>query len=215
MRWVGLFWCFVVFLCLVSDSECFVWDSVMWSALTRETSPSAESRVREFDVSERVNPANVHILSLGLSKNKRLHISKCMCPRSSWKSCLFGSICVCVCTMLYYERSWASAWVWSKWADRQMNMPQCDQKRGRRCQKQEEDRAGRAWMEEKVGRAGAPDLTTLTHSGLSVLASCALWSTNRGHTYTHIYLSTHAGDEDILGLGECLWVWMQQPIHAC
>lgn len=53
-----------------------------------------------------------------------------------------------------------------------------------------------------MGRAGAPDLTTLTHSGLSLPASCALWSTQRGHTRTHIYLSTHAGDEDILGLCE-------------
>lgn len=58
---------------------------------------------------------------------------------------------------------------------------------------------------EKAERHGAPDLTTLTHSGLSLLASCALWSTRRGHTRTHIYLSTHAGDEDILGLHACVF----------
>lgn len=57
---------------------------------------------------------------------------------------------------------------------------------------------------EKVERDGAPDLTTLTHSGLSLPASCALWSIRRGHTRTHIYLSTHAGDEDILGLSACV-----------
>lgn len=54
---------------------------------------------------------------------------------------------------------------------------------------------------------GAPDLTTLTHSGLSLLASCALWSPRRGHTHTYIYLSTHAGDEDILGLYTCVCVF--------
>lgn len=63
-------------------------------------------------------------------------------------------------------------------------------------------------MVEKVERDGAPDLTTLTHSGLSLLASCALWLTQRGHTRTHIYLSTHAGDEDILGLRECMCVYV-------
>lgn len=51
---------------------------------------------------------------------------------------------------------------------------------------------------------GAPDLTALTHSGLSLLASCALWFIRRGHTRTHIYLSMHAGDERILGLYVCL-----------
>lgn len=66
---------------------------------------------------------------------------------------------------------------------------------------QEEEKAERTWM---VERDGAPDLTTLTHSGLSLLASCALWSIPRGHTRTHIYLSTHAGDEDILGLYACV-----------
>lgn len=50
---------------------------------------------------------------------------------------------------------------------------------------------------------GAPDLTTLTHSRLSLLASCALWFIQRGHTHTHIYLSMHAGDERILGLYVC------------
>lgn len=69
---------------------------------------------------------------------------------------------------------------------------------------QEEEKAERTWTVEKVERDGAPDLTTLTHSGLSLLASCALWSTLRGHTRTHIYLSTHAGDEDILGLYACV-----------
>lgn len=65
-------------------------------------------------------------------------------------------------------------------------------------------KAERTWTVEKVERDGAPDLTTLTHSGLSLLASCALWSIRRGHTRTHIYLSTHAGDEDILGLFACV-----------
>lgn len=55
---------------------------------------------------------------------------------------------------------------------------------------------------------GAPDLTTQTHSGLSLLASCALWSIPRGHTHTYIYLSTHAGDENILGLYPCLSVFL-------
>lgn len=71
---------------------------------------------------------------------------------------------------------------------------------------QEEEKAERTWTVEKVERDGAPDLTTLTHSGLSLLASCALWLTPRGHTRTHIYLSTHAGDEDILGLYACVCV---------
>lgn len=74
---------------------------------------------------------------------------------------------------------------------------------------------------EKVERDGAPDLTTLTHSGLSLLASCALWSTRRGHTRTHIYLSTHAGDEDILGLYErvcayvCVCVCLDVTAYPC
>lgn len=72
---------------------------------------------------------------------------------------------------------------------------------------QEEEKAERSWMVEKVESDGAPDLTTLTHSGLSLLASCALWSIRRGHTRTHIYLTTHAGDENILGLCVCLSVF--------
>lgn len=52
---------------------------------------------------------------------------------------------------------------------------------------------------ESGGRDGAPDLTTLTHSGPSLLASCALRLIPRGHAHTYIYLSTHAGDENILG----------------
>lgn len=102
--------------------------------------------------------------------------------------------------------------VWTKQADRQMNMPKNVTKReeGKVENKegQEEEKTERAWMVEKVERDGAPDLTTLTHLGLSLLASCALWSTERGHTRTHIYLSTHAGDEDILGLCECVCMCM-------
>ena len=63
---------------------------------------------------------------------------------------------------------------------------------------------------ERKGREGerdrAPDLTTLTHSGLSLLASCALWLGLRGHTHTHIYLSMHVADEDILGRCVCVRV---------
>lgn len=40
---------------------------------------------------------------------------------------------------------------------------------------------------------GAPDLTTPTHSGPSLLASCALRLILRGHAHTYIYLTTHAG----------------------
>lgn len=80
---------------------------------------------------------------------------------------------------------------------------------------QEEEKAERAWMVEKVERDGAPDLTTLTHSGLSLLASCALWSIRRGHTRTHIYLSTHAGDENILGLYVCLSVCLNVTAYPC
>lgn len=40
---------------------------------------------------------------------------------------------------------------------------------------------------------GAPDLTTPTHSGPSLLASCALRWILRGHAHTYIYLTTHAG----------------------
>lgn len=69
----------------------------------------------------------------------------------------------------------------------------------------EDERKREVELVEKVERDGAPDLTTLTHSGLSLLASCALWSIRRGHTRTHIYLSTHAGDEDILGLRACVF----------
>lgn len=40
---------------------------------------------------------------------------------------------------------------------------------------------------------GAPDLTTPTHSGPSLLASCALRLILRGHAHTYIYLTTHVG----------------------
>lgn len=117
-------------------------------------------------------------------------------------------MCLYICT----GRKLGMARVWTKQADRQMNMPKNVTKReeGKVENKegQEEEKTERARMVEKVERDGAPDLTTLTHLGLSLLASCALWSTERGHTRTHIYLSTHAGDEDILGLCECVCMCM-------
>lgn len=66
-------------------------------------------------------------------------------------------------------------------------------------------------MVERVEKDRAPDLTTLTHSGLSLLASCALRSSQRGHTRTHVYLSTHVGDEDILGLCACVCLSVCAP----
>lgn len=138
-----------------------------------------------------------------------LYISKCVCLCSSRKvfsflSLNFPSACVCI---------FALGETWERPVSgqtRQTDGWTCQNvtKRGEGDVKnkggQEEEKAERTWMVEKVERDGAPDLTTLTHSGLSLLASCALWSICRGHTRTHIYLSTHAGDEDILGLYACV-----------
>lgn len=153
-----------------------------------------------------------------VKKHKCLLISKCMCLPSSRKRVLlssslslplkFTSPCVCVFAL---EETWEGPVSGQNRADRQMNMPKCDQERGKQCQKQgggqEEEKTQRTWTMEKVEWDGAPDLTTLTHSGLSVLASCALWSTRREQTHTYIYLCTHAGDEDILGLSACVCVF--------
>lgn len=113
--------------------------------------------------------------------------------------------CICLYGCIGRKRGMAS--VWTNQADRRYNMPKCDQERRRRCWKQGRTRgrkAERTWTVEKMEIDGAPDLTALTHSGLSLLASCALWFIRRGHTRTHIYLSMHAGDERILGLYVCL-----------
>lgn len=61
-----------------------------------------------------------------------------------------------------------------------------------------ENKTGRGWKVEKVEKEpetgdGAPDLTTPTHSGPSLLASCALRLILRGPAHTYIYLTTHAG----------------------
>ncbi len=141
-----------------------------------------------------------------------------MCPCSSEKSpstpihsfFFLPSFHLHVFVYICIGRNQGRASVWTNPADRRMNMPKCDRERGRRCWKTREDKRKtqkRSWTVEKVERDGAPDLTTLTHSGLSLFASCALWSVPREHTRTHIYLSTHAGDEDILGLCACVCVF--------
>lgn len=53
-------------------------------------------------------------------------------------------------------------------------------------------------MVEKIEGDEAPDLTALTHLGLSLLANCWLWSTLRGRASTYIYLWTHTSVENIL-----------------
>lgn len=163
---------------------------------------------------------NVYVVILRPVRNT--HVSAFLytwafCPFSLFLSYEFPSACVCVFALGETWEGPASG--------------QAGQTDGRTCQNvtereessvenkggREGEKASRSWTVEKVERDGAPDLTTLTHSGLSLLASCALWSIRRGHTRTHIYLSTHAGDEDILGLcaGVCVRECVFGSVFEC
>lgn len=66
-------------------------------------------------------------------------------------------------------------------------------KRRRREKKNRERLEGGESGEGAGDGDGAPDLTTPTHSGPSLLASCALRLILRGRAHTYIYLTTYAG----------------------
>lgn len=99
------------------------------------------------------------------------------------------SICFCLCYLLQQEsgkdqRLEKEAGGWE-------SLPKCDWERGRCTETkggQEQEKSQRSGKVEREERDGAPDLTTLTHSGLFPCQLCIVVDSERTRSYAYILI---------------------------